>query len=85
MTEKTAKAEADKIIQEFYPNSCFDERTQNGDEAAKENAIIHVKGIIKELKKVYIGLPLIVGIKVAVRVDGQISSWRSILTELERK
>ena len=47
---KKAKAEAEKIKEEFYPNSSFDEVAQNSDEAAKNNAIIHVNKMLEEIK-----------------------------------
>lgn len=71
MTQSQAKAEADKIIEEFYPNSSFDEIAQNSDEAAKENAIIHVKGIIKQTK-LFFCLP-------------ELEHWNSILSQLMKK
>lgn len=65
------KAEAEKIKLEFYPNSSFDEAAQNSDEAAKDNAIIHVKGIMKEVD-MYKG-----------ELNPRWKFWSDVLTELE--
>ncbi len=84
MTEELAKAEAEKIIQEFY--KLFNEESANflaslekrDWQSAKDCAIIHVKGILKVLSEIE---------KTEFGNDwgrfGQID-FESILTELER-
>lgn len=69
------KAEAEKIIQEFY--DILADQTTNLDcwEIAKRCAIIHVKGIIKEMD--------MVKSEINPQWD-RWKHWQSILTELER-
>ena len=70
-----------KIIEQHLPiHSMTDSQMMK---MAKEHATEEVKGIIKELKLSFIGVPLIEGLKMAEYVDDNINHWTSILDEIE--
>ena len=87
MKREEAQAEAEKIRDKFRPHALLWD--DHNDEPTKEDhvtlcAIIHVKGVIHELKISFIDLPLMEGLKLSDKIGTKISDFESILTELER-
>ncbi len=85
MTKNQAKTEAEKIVQEFY--NILADQTTNLDcwEIAKKCAIIHVKGILKEIEFIHDRMIKSDLLAAAGAIYSRIQHYESILTELEKK
>ena len=75
MNQNKAKAEAEKIINKFYLYSAHQNSVKARREQAKYCSIIHVKGVIEQIKLMY----------PHVHYGSELKRWQSILTELENQ
>jgi len=82
MTKEEAKAEAEKIKQEY--RNCIADGVYLSDDQITQCAIIKVKGIIEVLRLTHVIMDLADGLIVNEYFEAQIKKFESILRELEK-